>query len=53
MKQRGKYNRVVLTQSFEEFNPHDKELREFLAANYKNKFTTKYYRGITIVVYSR
>ncbi len=49
----NKYSRIVLTQTFEDINPGNKELLKFISANYPKKVITRYYTGITIVVYSK
>jgi len=47
-------DRIVLTQTFEDVKVEaDKELMKFLSENFRQKVTTKYYRGITINVYSK
>jgi len=49
----SKHNRIILTQTFEDVNPGNKELLKFISANYPQKITTKFYLGITINVYSK
>ncbi len=48
-----KYDRVILTQTFEEANPADKELIKYLSANFPQRRINKTYAGVTISVFSK
>ncbi len=49
----SKYERIVLTQTFEDVNPGDKGLMKLLKEKFPQKVVSKRFRGITITVFSK
>jgi hypothetical protein len=48
-----KFNRVILTQTFEDSNPGNAGLLKYLSSHYKLGSEIKYYTGVNILAYSK
>lgn len=46
-------SRVILTQTFEHLNPDNAALEKYLAENFSQKVSTRFYKGVTITLYSK
>ena len=48
-----KYDRIILTQSFDQINPENAALLEYLNREYKLKATVKYYNEVNILAFTK
>jgi uncharacterized membrane protein len=48
-----KFDKIILTQSFDNVNPENESLLKFLSSKYKLKCSVKYYNGVNILAYTK
>lgn len=48
-----KFDKVILTQSFDDVNPENKNLLDYLSSHYKLRHSVKYYTGVNILAYTK